>query len=644
MATIIPSRLPATASRGERNVHQLLSRLPEDCVVYYEPNINGRHPDFVVIIPRFGVLVIEVKGWYAANIRKIDAESVLLERDGRDVREKHPEKQVREYLFALMGIAREHSWSQSLLHRDGEYEGKFRFPFAPLVVLSNITKSSLSDNGIDLQNWDRLFPGDRTICRDQVEYLGSLSGETLVESLRPFIHPFWPFPNLGEQEVKVLRAVIHPEILLGDGVSIAKLASELRSIDDQGDVIQVLDMQQEEHAQALGDGHRIVYGVAGSGKTVLLLARAKRLAQTGKERILVTCFNRTLAAWMAGELRDFPCITVRHFHSLASGCGHKFVWGRTRDDEQWGTDFLELLTNDPDCLVKYDAVLVDEAQDFEPSWFRCLLAAMNDPEDGDLLIVADGCQSLYGRRKISWSQLGIKARGRTISGNFQLDRNYRNSREIIALAESFACSIGEPDDLDAIQSVRVNMTHCERGTGASPTLIECSSREDELLEIERLIAQLLDGIWQGRPIGKLAPHEIAILYPRASDPEKRMLREFTKRLNQTVPTTWLCSSSNSRDQAGDGSLKIQTIHSAKGLQYRAVIILWVDKMPKVTEPREKYLDERRLLYVGMTRAISFLAMTASARSSFVNEVADVPGMVIVPVVRAKAEVAISQVN
>ncbi|MDA0703990.1 MAG: hypothetical protein O3A96_12260 [Proteobacteria bacterium] len=112
-------------------------------------------------------------------------------------------------------------------------------------------------------------------------------------------------------------------------------------------------------------------------------------------------------------------------------------------------------------MNKYDAVLIDEAQDFEPSWFTCLLSAMEDPEHGDLLIVADGCQGLYRRTKISWSQLGIKARGRTISCSYQLDRNYRNSREIIALAETFAFSNTDANDLDAIQSVRVNMSRCE---------------------------------------------------------------------------------------------------------------------------------------------------------------------------------------
>lgn len=50
----------------------------------------------------------------------------------------------------------------------------------------------------------------------------------------------------------------------------------------------------------------------------------------------------------------------------------------------------------------YHAVLIDEAQDFAPSWFQCACAALKDPDDGDLIIVGDGSQGLYrGQRDIS---------------------------------------------------------------------------------------------------------------------------------------------------------------------------------------------------------------------------------------------------
>lgn len=89
MATIIPSILPSTASAGERRLHHILAALPDDCYVYYEPLINGRHPDFVVIVPQLGVLVIEVKGWYAARLQHLDESTVTYVRDGRPARKSH---------------------------------------------------------------------------------------------------------------------------------------------------------------------------------------------------------------------------------------------------------------------------------------------------------------------------------------------------------------------------------------------------------------------------------------------------------------------------------------------------------------------------------------------------------------------------
>ena len=63
MADIVPSKLRSNPTRGESRLHALLATLPDGCVSYYEPNVDGRHPDFVVLIPSVGILVIEEKGY-----------------------------------------------------------------------------------------------------------------------------------------------------------------------------------------------------------------------------------------------------------------------------------------------------------------------------------------------------------------------------------------------------------------------------------------------------------------------------------------------------------------------------------------------------------------------------------------------------
>jgi superfamily I DNA and RNA helicase len=82
--------------------------------------------------------------------------------------------------------------------------------------------------------------------------------------------------------------------------------------------LEVLDAEKEQAARSLGSGHHVVFGVAGSGKTVLLLARARLIAERepGK-KVLVLCYNKALAASLAAQLDEpvLRSVEVRHFHS-----------------------------------------------------------------------------------------------------------------------------------------------------------------------------------------------------------------------------------------------------------------------------------------------------------------------------------------
>jgi superfamily I DNA/RNA helicase len=78
--------------------------------------------------------------------------------------------------------------------------------------------------------------------------------------------------------------------------------------------------------------------------------------------------------------------------------------------------------------------LIDEAQDWPCSWFQCARLALKVPETGDLLIVGDGSQSLYRKRDFTWADAGVHASGRVINRKFDLDRNYRNTAEILRAA------------------------------------------------------------------------------------------------------------------------------------------------------------------------------------------------------------------
>jgi hypothetical protein len=109
----------------------------------------------------------------------------------------------------------------------------------------------------EAQELTLLFPSGTTITRDELATWDALEPQALLARLKASFDPWWAFPKLTPAQIDIFRSVIHPEVVI-------------RASDTD---LAVLDPRQERNARALGDGHRIVYGVAGSGKTVLLTAR-----------------------------------------------------------------------------------------------------------------------------------------------------------------------------------------------------------------------------------------------------------------------------------------------------------------------------------------------------------------------------------
>jgi hypothetical protein len=91
----------AKASRGEERTFALLKKLPDDYLIYYEPNIDNRHPDFIVIAPDPGVIIIEVKGWYPDDIVRGDHSELTINTDNRERKEIHPLGQARNSMGRL---------------------------------------------------------------------------------------------------------------------------------------------------------------------------------------------------------------------------------------------------------------------------------------------------------------------------------------------------------------------------------------------------------------------------------------------------------------------------------------------------------------------------------------------------------------
>ena len=212
-------------------------------------------------------------------------------------------------------------------------------------------------------------------------------------------------------------------------------------------------------------------------------------------------------------------------------------------DQSVGKRLLAALQAGRGDAQAYASVLIDEAQDFEPIWFRCVLAAMQDPVDGDLLIVGDGSQGLYRQRKISWKELGVQAQGRTVSARFELDRNYRNSREIVAVARPFAAATGSTGELsaksmeDGIGAPVIDLQKCRRSTGIAPVFVDAARPTwKNAARAWQLVRDLLRGRWDSREVPPLAPAEIGVLYARLG--KKAVLRPAAAALCGGLWPSW----------------------------------------------------------------------------------------------------------
>jgi hypothetical protein len=112
MAIMIPDVCPSKADAGEKRLFNLfLKLLPDNFGVWYEPVVKGRYPDFVLLADSFGLLVIEVKGWYAKQIQQVtDTEVQRLVTEGDQthvVTEINPVRQVREYMYSLVDLLKQ---------------------------------------------------------------------------------------------------------------------------------------------------------------------------------------------------------------------------------------------------------------------------------------------------------------------------------------------------------------------------------------------------------------------------------------------------------------------------------------------------------------------------------------------------------
>ncbi|MBL0942841.1 MAG: NERD domain-containing protein [Hydrogenophaga sp.] len=601
MATLIPA-IGSCASRmtsGERRLAERLEhKLEDDYLLWYDVPIGPRqtHPDFVVLHPRRGLLILETKDWRLETVRRATRQMWEIVPDGQLKVVMNPLAQARHCAIQVVNALER---DPQLIQASGPHQGKLAFPWGHGVVFTRITRRQFETAGLG----EAIDP-HLVICAD--EMTETVEAEAFQQRLwNMFAHAFGN-KALSLPQIDRVRWIVFPEVrvpIQGKLFNAEEAEAELPSI------MRVMDLQQEQLARSLGDGHRVIHGVAGSGKTMLLGYRAEHLAkaQTAHSKpILILCYNEPLARQLARvmQLKGLDvCVHVVHFHKWCRdqlvAYGQELPAAHLPVGEKMADMVQRVITGVERHQIpagQYQAVLIDEGHDFAPEWFK-LIVQMVDPTTNSLLVLYDDAQSIYERsrnRQFSFRSVGIQAQGRTTI----LKINYRNTRQILATASRVAADLltGEDQEDDGVPLLRP--VSCGRD-GQAPLIIRLPSLHEEVQAIVELLASAHQ---EGHAWGDMA---VLCRHYSEMDTCAGVLRR--RRLPHQVrkgPGTF--------DPAAD-SIKVMTMHASKGLEFPVVAMVGVGNMPaKGEEERE----EARLFYVGATRATQRLIVGAGGEGCF----------------------------
>lgn len=288
MALIIPDSMPQKASAGEKRLYKILrDELPDDCYVWYEPRVNGLMPDFIILGPTLGLLVLEVKGWSVNQIVSANNQFFEIKYEAERLeRQQSPLRQGKGYLDALFDKLKQYP---ILTQPEGDYQGKLAFPVGVGAVMTNITTAQARD-----ENIYPLLEQPQVAYRDELMDWDGIGERDMMQRLESMFTTRFKFLALTDDQNSTIKGILHPEKVVKETPATSQSVPDGVKLTPDSSVIVTLDIEQERLAADIREGHRLFYGVAGSGKTLILLSRAKQLANREQaSRVLVLCFNIT---------------------------------------------------------------------------------------------------------------------------------------------------------------------------------------------------------------------------------------------------------------------------------------------------------------------------------------------------------------
>lgn len=593
---LFPSEQDEFQTEGEGQVYRWLSHVAvpsSDFLIWYTPDVSERQPDFLLFHDSVGLLVLEVKDWAMERILEADAQYVKLKIGSKVERRENPLRQARGYFGAIHDAVKA---DRRLLSSDPAHREDLKFPVGFGAVLPNIHREEFLEHSLD-----RVMPAERIFFFDDLSPLSPLmsdpSGTSFRDELSRRFPPKFPF-SLNGKEKYFLKGVLFPEVR----VQTVERPGGTPKYAEEMSRLQVLDHNQEAIARRWSGGHQLIEGPSGSGKTLILTHKAAFLLRDNPsiKRVLFVCYNLTLVGYIKRLLANLGVplgpdgVEVMHFYELCSAVTDLPVNYEERDRGYYKeTEDLALDAITESSLI-YDAILVDEGQDFSEDMIRLVIALLS-PLTNSLTVAVDEAQDLYQRGTGAWREHGLFARREVMS----LTEMYRNTEEVANFARRLRINDTKLDHKsDLCEQVPV-LKGIYENHGAPPTLEHFSSFADAVSSIPRQIHKLRDDY--GYPLS-----EFAVLYvtqkPRALDcvdVAKIILAELE---GHGLLCKWASQDSGAKRayDISTNSVTVSTVHSAKGLDFACVFLVGFDLL----EPGPHWSEETltNLAYVAATRA------------------------------------------
>lgn len=345
--------------------------------------------DLVILIADLGCIIVETKGGHIT----FDGEN-WVQSDSQGSRTINPSLQARNNMWSFKNYIR-NRWSQGNLKAD--WIVCFPMNRVPDVNDRNLPRERIVDK-LDLPNILSNIKSNMNAL-NSASPVSSLWVEAVIKNLSP-----------------ISATDSDRETVLGGTLDYIKSLTHERA-----DLL----------AQISENDRYYIRGPAGSGKTWLALEQAKRWSRDGL-KVGVIAFNKGITTYLQNKIAELEEVEkpswVGTFHNFANYLGSTAGSPGKYDDENdiYAESLLSAAGN-LENEKRFDAFVVDEAQDFMTSWWKVLDLSLTSPGQGKLALFGDDQQKLFGARKgPDW-----------FFARFSLDDNIRNSRQIGDLAKGF---------------------------------------------------------------------------------------------------------------------------------------------------------------------------------------------------------------